>query len=188
MKITNNYNSQQNFTARLFFKNTQVKDFDMLSDLKGENEMSKRGSEFTDINVFKFNSTKNVYGGFDNSADIEIKNPLLGTQKFTQQLYHETNTPIQGCGVLEYDHLDLLTGFKTNKCKDLENKALKMSLIDHITENTFKTLNPVTIFNNMVEKVPDHGFSKERLTELKNVANKLLEDMLNIASKNLKQL
>ena len=157
------------FTARLFNENgQQIKAFEMLDSLKGNDIMANRGNESTDIFVNEFISKKNCFGGYDNSAKVTVENPLFGRQQFIQDLYHETNSPIKGNKTLEFDHLDLLTGYKTDNCKMLENKALRLTLIDTIKENLntykLKEINPIEILKSML-KENNTTFSKERIAD-----------------------
>lgn len=174
------------FTARLFNdKGQQIKAFEMLDNVRGIDLMANRGDESTDIFVKEFISEKNHFGGYDNSARVAIENPLFGRQEFIQELCHETNSPIKGNKTLEFDHLDLLTGFKTNYCKDLENKALKMCLIDEIKKNincrNLSDINPESILLSKLASAIDNKtlmFYSDRIFEFQEIARKLLIELI----------
>ena len=80
--------------------------------------------------------------------------------------------------------MDLLTGIQTNNCKNLENKAFRMSLLKKIqkaaAQKDTENMNPVNIVNNMLSKIPpkEHGFSAERLSDFRTVAQDMLEQIL----------
>ena len=71
-----------NFQAKLYStKNKLIRSTDFFKPL-GDN-MSAKGSPKTDIFVRAINSKKR-FDNYEISADLTIKNPLLGTQSFNQ--------------------------------------------------------------------------------------------------------
>lgn len=180
-----NTKSKQTFKARLFDKNgRQIKAFDLQSCLKNIDVMSKRGGKKTDIFVKEFISEDAGYAGYDNYVRLTLSNPLFGEQSFVQNLHHTTNSPVKGDTGNELYHMDLLTGIQTNNCKNLENKAFRMSLLKKIqkaaAQKDTENMNPVNIVNNMLSKIPpkEHGFSAERLSDFRTVAQDMLEQIL----------
>lgn len=180
-----NTQSKQTFKARLFDQNgQQIKAFDLQSCLKNIDVMSKRGGKKTDIFVKEFISEDAGYAGYDNYVRLTLSNPLFGEQSFVQNLHHTTNNPVKGDKGNELYHMDLLTGIHTNNCKDLENKAFRMSLLKKIqkaaAQKDTENMNPVNIVNNMLSKIPpkEHGFSAERLSDFRTVAQDMLEQIL----------
>lgn len=171
-----NFSSQQSFTAKLYdTQGNRIKNFEMIDDLRGKDTMSKRGSLETEIHVNDFISKQNLYGGYDNSAEITVKNPLFGSQNFVQELYHETNLPIKGDSTNEFYHMDLLTGFKSNNCKDLENRALRAAIIDELKIS--KICNPIKVLESMLAKSANHGFDATRVNEFKIIATNLFNEI-----------
>ena len=180
-----NTKSKQTFKARLFDQNgQQIKAFDLQSCLKNIDVMSKRGGQKTDIFVKEFISEDAGYAGYDNYVRLTLSNPLFGEQSFVQNLHHTTNNPVKGDTGNELYHMDLLTGIQTNNCKNLENKAFRMSLLKKIqkaaAQKDTENMNPVNIVNNMLSKIPpkEHGFSAERLSDFRTVAQDMLEQIL----------
>lgn len=176
-----NVQSQQNsqpltFKGRLFnLKGKQVKSFDLWNLSSKGDEMKLRGNENTDIFVKEFISKENPMGAYDNSIKLSIKNPLFGEQTFIQKLHHETNLPVKGEAKSELQHMDLLT--RSNKTDQLEDKALRHSLIDTIKEKS-SDLSPIKILNNLLEKSKNHGFSEGRIKDFKFVAKQLNDELI----------
>lgn len=181
-----NFSSQQSFTAKLYdTKGNRIKNFELIDDLEGKDTMSKRGSLETEIHVNDFISKQNHYGDYDNSAKITVKNPLFGTQDFVQDLHHKTNLPIKGESIYEFYHMDLLTGLRSNDCKDLENRALRAAIIDELKKS--KICNPMEVFECMLAKSNNHGFNETRVSEFKTIATDLLNEIFQNGLKMVKK-
>lgn len=184
-----------NFTARLFDKNNnEIKSFDPIRSLMGENDIAKNGSPNTDIFVKDFISTKDSYGAYDNEIKLGVSNPLFGYQEFNYYLAHKSNKPVKNDKYLEYSHMELLDSYKTDHFKSLEDIALKQSLVDNILSNTNshdtkKLLNPINILENMLQNTSEsqHGFNKTRIDDFKNIANNLFNDILEMGIEQLKK-
>ena len=189
MKLQSFKTNQQYFGARLFDENNnRITAFDFLDQLKGEDVMKQKGSGMTDIFVKEFISRKNVYGEFENSIKLTIANPLFGEQSFVQDLHHATNTSVENSHILKMDHLDLLTGLKTDNCKCLENRGVRAAIIDHINKRTFGTRNPLEILDCMLEKTSFvHGFDANRIDDFKQTAKDLLDTLVSISIKTIKK-
>ena len=193
-KINNHTQSSNNtnFKARLFGINGQeIKSFQH----GAEKIMANRGSKKTEIFINNFISTKNGYEGYKNEIDLTIKNPLFGAQRFIQNIFHPTNAPIKGDYNSELWHMDLLTGLKSNNCKNLENKALRMSLLKKIKaglngydNESGDSLVPIDILTErlLLMKPESHGFSFDRIKDFEQIAKKLLNEIINNGIKNIK--
>ncbi len=177
------------FSARLFALDgmKQIKAFDRLSQLKGIDEVAKRGNKNTDIFVKNFISIEDGLAGYKNFADVEIKNPLFGHQKFSFDIHHATNSPINEDITYQMNNLDILT----RKCNFLEDKAIKLSLIKRVKDafkNKSEKLNPVDYLQDMLKNTPNHGFSDERINDFNRIAKNLLNSILKTGIENSKDL
>lgn len=181
------------FKARLFDpQGNQVKGFCLYEWYNDIDAMSKRGNKNTDIYIQKFISKRDGFCGYVNSAKIRIENPLFGAQEFIQQRFHRSISRINGDAKLENECMDVLTGKRTNYSIDLENKALRNSLIEKIKERVGNgndidldpihnlDINPIKILENMFAKNnPEQlGFDESRITDFKNIAKKLLVELV----------
>ncbi|MBP7212467.1 hypothetical protein KBA27_06490 [bacterium] len=173
--------------ARLFDdKGNEIKKFGLYG--YGESDMSQRGGDKTDIAVKEFISQPDGKC-YSNLVRVEVRNPLFGTQQVVQNLYNSTINPIKGNKVQEFYAMDSLTSDLTHDCKDLENEALKKTLLQKAKENlkNGKETNPVKILDTMINKdnCKNFGFFTSRLSEFKAVALNLYNELL---GKGLKQL
>lgn len=181
------------FKARLFDpQGNQVKGFCPYEWYNDIDAMSKRGNKNTDIYIQKFISKRDDNVGFINSAMIKIENPLFGAQEFIQQRFYRSISRINGDPKLENECMDVLTGKRTHNSIDLENKALRNSLIEKIRENVNKgndvdpdpihnlDINPVKILENMfAENNPEKlNFDESRIRDFKNIAQELLVEVI----------
>ena len=178
-------NSGPAFSGRLFAPSgRQIKSFEAFA-IGREDQMAKRGSHATDIFVKKFISKENPAGDYENLAEVAVDNPLFGIQKFVANVFNRTNSPVEG------DHIwsmDLLTA--RNRTDNLENRALRGSLIDRIKEAADgEEKNPVKILANMLKacKPEKHGFSNERVGDFQRVAEGLTEELLAEGAKTIEK-
>ena len=170
MKTNLSLYNRPSFTARLFDKDgREIKTFDDIRALEGVNDIAPLGSPNTDVFVKDFISTKDVYGEYDNSIRLGVKNPLFGYQEFDYNLCHKSYSPVKGNDFLEFEHMALLDSYKTNHLRSLEDKALRGALIDKVAENSSRgswreMVNPVDIL--------DESGMEERLEELGSISAK----------------
>jgi len=174
----------QTFTGRLFnYDGQQIKSFDSFDVSGGKDKMAERGAPATDIYIKDFISTEDSRGdGYDNSIQLSIHNPLFGSQRFVQQLAHKTNDSVKGCSSSELWHMDLLT--HCQRTDDLENKALRGTLIDKVKELATKrdeiSLSPTDILANMLQDCDknEHGFSDKRIGDFQRIAHRLTNELI----------
>lgn len=195
MKTNLSLYNRPSFTARLFDKDgREIKTFDDIRALKGVNDIAPLGSPNTDVFVKDFISTKDVYGEYDNSIRLGVKNPLFGYQEFDYNLCHKSYSPVKGDLFLEFEHMTLLDSYKTNHFRSLEDKALRGALIDKVEKNSTlgswrEKVNPVEIFEDMLKTTgaEKHGFTPERIADLKKVAKELLNNLIDNGIKTIKK-
>lgn len=172
-----------NFKARLYGPNkTLIRSTD-IRNIFGDN-MSAKGSPNTDIFVRAINSIKRVEN-YEISADVTIKNPLLGTQSFNQLIDSQYISPCRN-EMDELEFIDRLVGLESDDCKRLENRALCMQILEKININSEKLgfnlddFIPSKVLEKMLKETPqeEHGFVEKRVEDFKKIAKKLDESLI----------
>jgi hypothetical protein len=149
----------------------------------GDN-MSAKGSPKTDIFVRAINSKKS-FDNYEISADLTIKNPLLGTQSFNQLIDRQYISPCED-EIDELHFIDRLVGLESDDCKRLENRALCMQILEKININSEKLgfnlddFIPSKVLEKMLIETPqeEHGFVEKRIEDFKKIAKRLDESLI----------
>ena len=188
MNTTINHTNPTNFKARLYnTKGQRIRCTDFFEQF-GKDVMATKGSPQTDIFVKSIKSEPTAIDlrDFKITADLVIKNPLLGSKAFTEVIddryAHACETDID-----ELHFLDKLTGLRTNDCENLENKALYIQIIDRIKSDIDKKnlkledSRPTEVLETMLKEVPAeaHGFTKERIDGFRKIANRMEDSLKN---------
>jgi len=182
-------NSNQTFKARLFAPDgQQIRSFEN----KDIDEMAQRGSKATDIYVKEFNSEYSpIRFRYENSIRLVVKNPLFGSYEFVKELNHDKPV-VKGDPSSELFYMNLLT--KSNGCcqgvESLENRALRMSLIDGVKyRNEYQkdprkwgessSLYATDILASMLRDYGNSsGFSDERINDFQEIAEDLTKELI----------
>ena len=172
-----------NFNARLYNTKQQlVKCTNFFETFSGKDTMSLKGSPNTDIFVNSIKSELlSKLGGFKITADIKISNPLLGLQSFSEVIDSHYASPCED-EIDELHFLDKLVGIRTNDCKNLENRALFMRIMEQFKINSKKAdciSTPSKILEKMLQETPrdKHGFTADRIREFQEIARNMDESL-----------